>query len=295
MSFWNEFLHKSYRVATTPFRKITLAKMTRNHSVPVYVLYYHRVADDYLNPWTIACDDFLQQIDWMQENLDLISLQEAQRRIRTGNDRPAVAITFDDGYSDNSFFAMPLLIERQIPVTYFVTTYHTAHGKPFPHDVDRNEPLAPNTIESIRALANAGIEIGGHTRTHIDLGSGLTDEQIYDEVIAATREMESMIGTSIQYFAFPFGMKNNLDPRVFQLLHDNGFFGVCSAYGGVNEIGLDAFHLQRIHGDPNFERLKNWLTGDSRLRRVERYRWQKQVKNLSLSENIPQEELINSH
>ncbi len=273
-----EILIKSYRLATSPWRNLSLAKMSRASKVPVQVLFYHRVADEIMNPWTISCDQFQQQIDWMQENFDLISLAEAQRRIRFGNQRPAVAITFDDGYSDNSSFALPMLIERKIPVTYFATTYHTTHGKPFPHDVERGQPLATNSIESLRALANAGVDIGGHTRMHCDLGAGLTDEQIYDEVIAATRELESMIGTSIEYFAFPFGQKNNLDPRVFKVLKDNGFSGVCSAYGGVNEVGSEEFHLQRMHGDPNLERMKNWLSGDPRIRNVVRYQWQEELR-----------------
>ena len=87
-----------------------------------------------------------------------------------------------------------------------------------------------------------------------------------------------MIGTSIEYFAFPFGQKNNLDPRVFKVLKDNGFSGVCSAYGGVNEVGSEEFHLQRMHGDPNLERMKNWLSGDPRIRNVVRYQWQEELR-----------------
>ena len=55
------------------------------------------------------------------------------------------------------------------------------------------------------------------------------------------------------------------------MLREEGFLGVCSAYGGWNNVGEDPFHIQRIHGDPSFERVKNWLTYDERIRRVERY------------------------
>ena len=47
--------------------------------------------------------------------------------------------------------------------------------------------------------------------------------------------------------------------------------GACSAYQGWNEIGLDEFHIQRIHGDPNFSRFKNWMTYDPRFARVKRF------------------------
>lgn len=261
-----------------------MAQLQQQHAVPVAVLYYHRVADEHPNDWSISEKDFEKQIDWMQKNFDLISLEEAQRRIRTGSSRPSVSITFDDGYAENCGFALPMLIERNIPVTYFVTTYHTTHGQPFPHDVEAGQPLPTNTIDSLVALANAGVEIGGHTRTHPDLGKGLSDAELFDEVIGATLELENLIRRPIRYFAFPYGLRKNLDPRVFKLLQENGFFGVCSAYGGVNEINGDDFHIQRIHGDPNFERIMNWLSSDPRMRYVTKYDWEAELLRLENTE-----------
>ena len=249
-----------------------MQSMKKNRTVPVGILFYHRVDDEHPNPWTISNDGFRQQIDWMQENFDLVDLEECQRRIRSGeNERPTLSITFDDGYADNCLEALPMLIERKIPVTYFVTTEHIMNQRPFPHDVELGQPLQPNSIESLRALAAAGVEIGGHTRTHADLGKLTEEAEIYDEVIAATKELEAAVGQTIRYFAFPFGQKENLNPAVFALLQEHGFAGVCSAYGGFNAIGDDSFHLQRIHGDPDLARMKNWLTFDPRIGTGQRY------------------------
>ena len=140
-----------------------------------------------------------------------------------------------------------------------------------PHDVKLGCPLPANTIESLLAIDRAGIEIGAHTRTHADLGS-ITDERVLvDEVVAATIELEEVLQRRVRYFAFPFGQVANLNSKVFGMLREIGFLGVCSAYGGWNEVGDDPFHLQRLHGDPNFERMKNWLTYDPRIQRVPRY------------------------
>ncbi len=47
--------------------------------------------------------------------------------------------------------------------------------------------------------------------------------------------------------------------------------GVCSAYGGYNFPGGDAFHIERIAVDDELLRLKNWVTLDPRkLRAAER-------------------------
>ena len=261
-----------YCVASWPIRKLRYAQMVRAGKVPVFSVFYHRVADQPENPWSISCDQFQKQIDWFQESFEIVDLEECQRRIRSGfNDRATLSITFDDGYAENCDFALPLLIERRIPVTYFVTTHHTTQQQPFSHDCELDSPLPTNSIESLRALDSAGIEIGAHGRTHVDLGKITCPETLVDEVIKATREMETAIGRKIRYFAFPFGQHENLNPAVFQILKEAGFLGVCSAYSGWNEIGGDDFHIQRVHGDPDFSRVRNWLSFDPRMANIDRY------------------------
>ncbi len=277
MSNWNTKLIDAYCLATSPYRRMQLSRMQRAGTVPPMVLFYHRVADHPQNDWTISCAQFQKQIDWLQDNFEIVDLRECQRRIRSGfNDQPTVAITFDDGYAENCDFALPMLIERRIPATYFVTTYHTTEQQPFPHDRELGLPLPTNTIESLRSLDLSGIEIGGHTRTHCDLGKITCEQTLVDEVITATAEMSELIGREIRYFAFPFGQYENLNPVVFQLLKEAGFLGVCSAYQGVNEVGGDDFHIQRMHGDPVFARIKNWLTFDPRMSRTQRYEYQRE-------------------
>ena len=255
--------------------------MKASGTVPVSVLFYHRVDDDHLNDWTISVDGFRQQIDWLQENFDLVSLEECQRRISSGfNDRPTLAITFDDGYADNCANCIPMLLERGIPVTYFVTTYHTLQQQPFAHDVKNGLPLNTNEREALKALHNAGVVIGAHTRNHPDLGKVSDPEVLFDEVITATREMEEVIGAPIKHFAFPYGQIKNLNARVFQLCKEHGFLSVSSAYGGFNEIGDDPFHLRRFHGDPSLARIKNWLTFDPRWKFHEGYDYLAEIERL---------------
>ena len=95
-----------------------------------------------------------------QLRFDLISLAEVQRRIAGRNHRPAVAITFDDGYAINCDLAMPLLIAERIPCTYFVCNDPVLRQIPFAHDQQIGRPLPPNTLKQLRGLAKAGIEIG---------------------------------------------------------------------------------------------------------------------------------------
>ena len=254
-----------YYLATLPQRQHAAAKRESKREVPVMVLFYHRVADDHPNDWTITNDRFQSQIEWLQERFDLVTLEEGQRRIASEqNDRPTVCISFDDGYADNCTSAIPWLLEREIPFTYFVASNHVQSGDPFAHDVKHGCPLAPNTVDQLQEMAKAGVEIGAHTRSHADLGKITSEDQLYDEIVGSKRDLESMIARPVRYFAFPFGLPENMSTDAFRIAFQAGFWGVCSAYGGYNLPGDDSFHLQRIHGDPEWSRFKNWLTVDPR-------------------------------
>ena len=264
MSPWKQLALSAYYRTAVPWRAWANTRRAAAGRSPVMVLFYHRVADDMANAWTMSTATFAQQIRWLKKHFDLVSLEEAQRRIRSGNHRPAVSITFDDGYADNCSFALPLLIKERIPCTYFVTADNVLRGKFFPHDLAQGNRFRPNTVEELRVLASAGIEIGAHTRTHADLGQIRDRKRLRDEVITAGEEIQSAIRKPVRYFAFPFGLHANLNAAAFQLADEAGYEAVCSAYGGYNFPGEDTFHLQRIHGDDQMARLKNWLSVDPR-------------------------------
>ncbi len=265
-------LLSAYYHATLPWRAWRNGRARARGQAPVIVLFYHRIADDRANDWTCRFRTFVRQIRWLKKHFDLVSLAEAQTRLRRGhNTRPAVSLTFDDGYADNCQQALPFLIAERVPCTYFVCTRHVVEGLPFPHDVARGRPLPPNTLAELRELAAAGIEIGAHTRTHCDLGTTFDEAMLRDEAVAAADELAAALGRRIRYFAFPYGQYANLNDRAFTVAREAGYEAVCSAYGAYNFPGDDAFHLQRIHADDDMLRFKNWLTVDPRKLAARRY------------------------
>jgi peptidoglycan/xylan/chitin deacetylase (PgdA/CDA1 family) len=193
-----------------------------------------------------------------------------QQRVASGlNDRLRMSITFDDGYAANNEYAIPMLVEQEIPCTYFVTVDPVLKGTPFEHDVANGRGLAPNTVADLRCYSANGVEIGAHTRTHADLGKITCPTRLRDEVLQSRDELQDAIGQQVQYFAFPFGGIANLSVSSFQLARTAGFAGACSAYGGYNVPGGDAFHLKRRCLDGTLLRIKNWVTIDPfRNRRV---------------------------
>lgn len=88
------------------------------------ILLYHRIVAPEQDPQLLAVAPahFEQHLDVIQKYYHPLSLAELCRAIKTKAVPPhSIVITFDDGYSDNLYFAKPLLEKFDIPATVFVT------------------------------------------------------------------------------------------------------------------------------------------------------------------------------
>ncbi len=276
MNSWRQLALATYCQVTHPYRVWHRRGLRRSGRSPIGIVIFHRIADDEANDWTTSTATFRDAIHWLSDHFEMISLADAQSRIRAeSNDDPAVCVTFDDGYDVNCREALPLLIERRIPCTYFVTTGPVLAGTPFEHDRAMGNHFQPNSIDQLREMATAGIEIGAHSRTHRDFGRITHEDVLFDELVAARDDLQAAVSAPIRYFAFPFGTHENLSEQAFHMARDAGFEGVLSAYGGYNFPGDDPFHLQRKGVDGPLVRIKNWATIDPfRHRRIPRFEYQ---------------------
>lgn len=89
------------------------------------ILIFHRVLPDHdpLRPDEPTVEEFDWQMRLLREHFNPLSLVEGVERLQSG-DLPsnAISVTFDDGYSDNEKYAMPILKKYGVPATVFVTT-----------------------------------------------------------------------------------------------------------------------------------------------------------------------------
>lgn len=87
---------------------------------PVIVLLYHRVTTLRSDPemLAVAPDNFREQMRHLKDTFPIVRFEEDWAKIS----KPAVCITFDDGYADNALEALPILEEAGVPATFFVST-----------------------------------------------------------------------------------------------------------------------------------------------------------------------------
>ncbi len=113
------------------------------------VLMYHRVADLAPDPFRICQtpQHFAEHLEVLKRYTNPVSLQQLVQAVREKKslDR-LVALTFDDGYSDNLYTVKPLLERYDIPATFFITTGDLQNKREFWWDELERLLLQPGTL-----------------------------------------------------------------------------------------------------------------------------------------------------
>jgi peptidoglycan/xylan/chitin deacetylase (PgdA/CDA1 family) len=94
------------------------------------ILAYHRFVDNrsvYLSKGPVMhhqISEFEKEIAYLRKRYDILSIDEAVSKIKSRGEfpRPAVVLTFDDGYLDNYTLAYPILRKYNVPATIYLTT-----------------------------------------------------------------------------------------------------------------------------------------------------------------------------
>lgn len=95
----------------------------------VIVLTYHRIRGADGTFGGLPVDIFASQMRWLRERCDPIAPEAIMERAgRPARARPAVLVTFDDGYRDYHDLAYPVLDSLAIPAVVFVATSFLDEG-----------------------------------------------------------------------------------------------------------------------------------------------------------------------
>jgi peptidoglycan/xylan/chitin deacetylase (PgdA/CDA1 family) len=118
----------AYALAGT--RADALIGMLSDSARPPVAIGYHRVVEDFPSearraiPAMLTSRQMLErQLDWIGRRFRFVTLDELGARLERGAlTEPVAAVTFDDGYRDVYFHALPFLKKKGIPAAVFVVT-----------------------------------------------------------------------------------------------------------------------------------------------------------------------------
>jgi glycosyltransferase involved in cell wall biosynthesis/peptidoglycan/xylan/chitin deacetylase (PgdA/CDA1 family) len=192
VAYWNELRRRGWFPA----------------SERVLVLCYHSIAGSSQHPadrFTVTAEALARQLDQLSaRGFEFISpaLFEAYLLHDAPMPRRAVLLTFDDGYADLMVTARDILKPRGIEAVAFVLTRPTSDH----NDWDKGAGLPKRQLlaaSQIQALAQLGIEIASHGRTHRELPSMPLAERT-NEIDGSFNDLAEL-GLKPRFFAYPYG------------------------------------------------------------------------------------------
>lgn len=86
----------------------------------VNVLFYHRVINLPTDPQQLAVsvENFEEQVRYIKENYNVVRFEDDWTCLKD----KSIVLTFDDGYADNYWNALPILEKYEVPATIFVSS-----------------------------------------------------------------------------------------------------------------------------------------------------------------------------
>jgi peptidoglycan/xylan/chitin deacetylase (PgdA/CDA1 family) len=205
------------------------------------ILMYHRVRDtaqaDQLSVGTARFEEHMRSL---AQSHRVLSLHAICGEIAAGPERHAVAVTFDDGYTDNLVHALPVLERYRIPATIFVVAEFcdgTLRHPRYPGERDLHLTWAQLRDVAAHPL----IEIGSHTLTH-PLLSTLDAASARREITDSRRRLEDALRVPIRYFCYPSG---DCSQREAALVAEAGYLGAVTVAPGSNRLHASPWLLRR--------------------------------------------------
>ncbi len=112
-------------------------------------------------------------------------------------------------------------------------------GRDLPRDLMMDSP-------QVRVLADAGMEIGGHTINHPIL-TQVPIETAREEVVGGKARLEAMVQRELSLFAYPNGLPGkDYGPEHLPVVREAGFKAAVSTSWGVADVNTDAYQLPRF-------------------------------------------------
>lgn len=235
----------------------------RVFSKPVVLTFHHIGIPDIemtsLNSRYYCSRERFEQIlkDSEQEGRVLISLSEAIKRLKENPNslyfEKLLVVSFDDGYL-STFGPLTELLDRgHYPFTIFVCTGFVGKTNQWDESKGYIQEAIMNWPQ-IKELSTKGVEIGFHTRNHIDLRKNTTTTR-RREIIDSLEDLENNLSDYVSediIFSYPYGA---YDVDVIQIVKEAGYIGAVANYEGNVRPKTDPWQIPRfsVYSDSDWE------------------------------------------
>ena len=210
------------------------------------VLSYHSIsaepAHGELDEYVIRPDDLDRQLSLLKrKGYTFVSPRRSLAYLEGRGTLPrrAVLVSFDDGYKDFAETAVPVLQEHDVVPLVFVVT--AMLGQTNEWDRTAGGP-SRNLLNLDELLKLRNVEIGSHSRHHVDLVSA-SSEILTDEVDGSLLDLDEAGLNRLRMFCFPYGER---DRRAREQVRKAGVKAAFGVHAGIAKRDRDVFDIPRI-------------------------------------------------
>jgi peptidoglycan/xylan/chitin deacetylase (PgdA/CDA1 family) len=229
---------------------------------PIPILRYHTVSDRVrpgMETRTTHPDVFREHLDVLETvGATPLTVSEIGEALAHDLELPpgTVGLTFDGGFAEVLTHVAPLIYERGLAATLYVTT--STIGAEAEVIADDRHPELLGAPE-LRHLEQHGFEIGAHAHTHRTLGT-LHEEALAREIEFPKQILERVLGHPIRTFAYRAG---EASPSVRDATRRAGYRAAVGVRHGLAHPDDDRYDLARVIVTPGLtlDVLVGWLTG----------------------------------
>lgn len=190
------------------------------------------------SPWAVPLDRFREQVDYLVDGGWAVRNVSDLAPGAPGLEN-AVAVTFDDGYRDN-LPACEALETRGVSGTWFVVSGNVGRPSAWPDGEPAGHPML--SAAELRDMRAAGMEVGGHTRSHVRLAQ-VPPEAGTEEVRGCREDLEDLLREPVTSFAYPYGSH---DDAVVSTVAEAGFRVACTTIAGPAFQDAHPLRLRRV-------------------------------------------------
>ncbi len=216
---------------------VTIPAFAGRRTIRMPILAYHYVdffpvAGAWGDKLTVKTAAFIAEMDYLaRAGFHTVTLEDVYRALNGPGRLPAkpIAITFDDGGSDDYTVAFPVLRSHHFVATFFVPTAFVG-------------TKGHATWSQLADMSRAGMAIESHTVRHHDLTT-LSDGELLRELADSRAAIKQRLGFDSRILAYPGG---RYDWRVIEAARAAGYVASVTVHAGSQISLRNAYEWPRI-------------------------------------------------
>ena len=207
------------------------------------ILIYHQVTTTPRRQLDIDPETFKDHIDFLMQHGQVVSLDTMLADPRRGEAHEDYVLTFDDGFKGLYTHAFPVMRDRGLEFTLYITSKMVDTASTGGDD----EML---TWDQVNEMAASGLmTVGAHTHTHPDLRD-LSESAVGEEIRLSNESIEKRTGTRPRHFAYPKGYWSNTAEPAIRAAYESAVLGAGSPITDTSDFHrLGRVAVQRADGN----------------------------------------------